>query len=162
MTLPKQIAKHFHDVFFGGNWTSVNLKDTMEDVSLKQAIIKHKNFNTIATLVFHINYYVTIVTRVLEGGPLEGNDKLSFDTPQFASEKEWTDYLENCWIKARVFENLVENLPEEKIWENFAGEKYGNYYRNLTGIIEHTHYHLGQIVLLKKMRLEENENDIDC
>src|SRR5688572_109327 len=106
MTLPKQIAKHFRDVFFGGNWTSVNLKDSLEDVSLKQATTKHGDFNTIATLVFHINYYVAIVTRVLEGGALEGNDKLSFETPVFSSEKEWKDYLENCWKKAQRFASL--------------------------------------------------------
>ena len=166
MTLPMQIAKHFREVFFGGNWTSVNLKDSLEDVSLKQAITKHGDFNTIATLVFHINYYISIVTKVLEGGELEGNDKLSFDTPSFSSEEEWKEYLENCWKKAARFSSLVEELPGEKIWENFAGEKYGNYYRNLSGIIEHTHYHLGQIVLLKKIFKKENEydkeNDIDC
>ena len=33
-------------------------------------------------------------------------------------------------------------------------EKYGNYFRNLTGIIEHLHYHLGQIVLIKKLIAE--------
>jgi uncharacterized damage-inducible protein DinB len=166
MALPQQIAKHFREVFFGGNWTSVNLKESLEDVSLKQATTKHGDFNTIATLVFHINYYVMIITKVLEGGALEGNDKLSFDTPLFLSEKEWKDYLENCWKQAHRFSSLVEELPEKKIWENFAGEKYGNYYRNLSGVIEHTHYHLGQIVLLKKIFKKEKEydkeNDIDC
>jgi hypothetical protein len=29
-------------------------------------------------------------------------------------------------------------------------EKYGSVLRNIMGVIEHTHYHLGQIVLLKK------------
>jgi len=33
MTLIEQIAKHFRDVYFGGNWTAVNLKDTLADVS---------------------------------------------------------------------------------------------------------------------------------
>ena len=161
MTLSIQIARHFREVFFGGNWTSVNLKDTMEDISLKQAVFKQNDLNTIATLVFHINYYVTIVARVLEGGPLEGNDKLSFDAPAFSSEKEWKDYLDNCWTQADRLASLIEELPEEKSWENFAGEKYGNYYRNLSGIIEHSHYHLGQIVLLKKMFRKEKENDIE-
>jgi hypothetical protein len=141
MALPTQIAKHFHDVFFGGNWTSVNLKETMEGVSLKQATTKINEFNTIATLVFHINYFVNVVTKVMEGGPLEGNDKLSFDHPPFPTEKEWMDYLEDSWKNARNFARLVEELPESRMWEDFAGEKYGNYYRNLTGIIEHTHYH---------------------
>ncbi|HAI83731.1 MAG TPA: DUF1572 domain-containing protein, partial [Chitinophagaceae bacterium] len=27
----------------------------------------------------------------------------------------------------------------------------GTYYRNILGLIEHTHYHLGQIALIKKI-----------
>ena len=61
MTLIKQIAKHLRDVYFGDNWTSVNLKDTFADISWEEAITKVQNLNTIATFVFHINYYVTPV-----------------------------------------------------------------------------------------------------
>jgi hypothetical protein len=46
---------------------------------------------------------------------------------------------------------LVAQLPDSKLWELFVEEKYGNYYRNILGIIEHTHYHLGQIALVRKM-----------
>jgi hypothetical protein len=46
---------------------------------------------------------------------------------------------------------MIEQLPETKLWEDFWGEKYGNFYRNFHGIIEHGHYHLGQIVLIKKI-----------
>ncbi len=52
----------------------------------------------------------------------------------------------------------IEQLPESKLWETFSDEKYGNYYRNIHGIIEHSHYHLGQIVLIKKILLQANEN----
>lgn len=51
----------------------------------------------------------------------------------------------------------LETLDEAKLFEDFADPKYGNYYRNLHGIIEHTHYHLGQIVLIKKL-LKDGEN----
>lgn len=76
MTLIEQIAKHFRAVHFGGNWTSVNLKDTLAGINWQEATAKLYNLNTIASLVFH---------------------------------------------------------------------------RNLHGIIEHTYYHLGQIVLIKKI-----------
>jgi len=49
-------------------------------------------------------------------------------------------------------------LPESKLSETFLDEKYGNYYRNIHGIIEHTHYHLAQIVLIKKLLLQADEN----
>ena len=68
MNLTAQIAKHFRDVHFGGNWTSVNLKESLADVSWQQATTRVHSFNTIAVLVFHMNYYVGAVTRVLQGG----------------------------------------------------------------------------------------------
>ncbi len=52
----------------------------------------------------------------------------------------------------------MEQLPEHKLWEDFTDKKYGNYYRNFHGIIEHSHYHLGQIVLIKKILLQQDEN----
>jgi hypothetical protein len=51
-------------------------------------------------------------------------------------------------------ENLatkIEMIDEAKLFEDFSDPKYGSYYRNLLGIIEHTHYHLGQISLIKKL-----------
>ena len=42
-------------------------------------------------------------------------------------------------------------MPDEQLWKEFAEKKYGNYYRNLQGIIEHFHYHLGQIAFIKKI-----------
>ena len=49
MNLPTQIAKHIKDVYFGGNWTSVNLKETLADVTWQQATTQVHNFNSIAT-----------------------------------------------------------------------------------------------------------------
>jgi hypothetical protein len=46
---------------------------------------------------------------------------------------------------------LIARLPTKRLSDTFTDEKYGDYYRNLQGLIEHTHYHLGQIVILKKM-----------
>ena len=57
MKTTQQLAKHFRDVHFGGNWTFVNLKDTLADISWQEATAKHLDFNTIANLLFHINYY---------------------------------------------------------------------------------------------------------
>ena len=40
MQLSNQIAKHFREVYFGGNWTCSNLKDQLKDVTWKQATQK--------------------------------------------------------------------------------------------------------------------------
>ena len=144
------LSNQLHQVFFGGNWTCVNLKETLSDVSLEQSNQKVKDYNTIGVLTFHIHYFVKVASRVLAGGPLEGNDKLSFSVPDFANETEWQSYLNQIWKDAEVFCELIANLDDTKLWEDFTDPKYGNYYRNIQGIIEHSHYHLGQISLLKK------------
>ena len=151
MNITAQIAKHFREVHFGGNWTCVNLKDTLADVTYQQAITKLPAFNTILALTYHIHYYVAAVTKVLEGGPLDAHDKFSFDHPPVTNQEEWTTLLNKVWTDAETFATLIEQLPDSQLDKYVSEEKYGTWYRNLHGIIEHTHYHLGQIVIIKKM-----------
>lgn len=151
MNLTMQITKQFRDVHFGGNWTGSNLKDTLTDVSWQQATTKVYSFNTIGDLVYHMNYYVNAVLKVLQGGKLVAHDRNSFDHTPILSQDDWQKLLDKTWTVAETFSQLIEQVPEYKLWEIFSDEKYGSYYRNIQGIIEHIHYHLGQIVLIKKI-----------
>ena len=154
MTIPAQIAKHLRDVHFGGNWASSSLKEHLADVTWQQATTQMYSLNTMATLVYHTHYYVSAVTKVLQGGPLDAKDIYSFDHPPIQSAEDWGTLLNKIWTDAENFAGLIEQLPEAKLEETFFDEKYGTYYRNLHGIIEHLHYHLGQIVLIKKILLQ--------
>lgn len=153
MNLSAQIAKHFRDVHFGGNWTSVNLRDSLAGVTWQQATTQVDSLNTIAALVFHMNYYVSAVLKVLQGRPLEAHDKYSFDLAPIQSEEDWEKLKDKTFRDAEAFAGLVEQLPESRLGETFVDEKYGTYFRNLHGIIEHLHYHLGQVVLINKLLL---------
>jgi hypothetical protein len=151
MNASQQLAKHLRDVYIGGNWTSVNLKDTLAGITWQQATSKVYELNTIAALVFHINYYVDAILMVLKGSPLKASDKYSFDVKQINSEEEWKQLVQYVFTQAEMLATLVEQLEEQKLYELFADEKYGTYFRNILGLIEHTHYHLGQISLIKKI-----------
>ncbi len=157
MTFSSQIAKHLRDVHFGGNWTVSCLKDVLADVTWVQATTQVYSFNTIAALVFHVNYFVSVTSKVLEGSALDAHDKYSFDLPPVTSQEDWEALLNKTWADAETFATLIEELPESMLMENFTDEKYGNYYRNLHGIIEHTHYHLGQIALIKKIIIRNEQ-----
>lgn len=160
MNVQQQIAKQFRDVHFGGNWTAVNLKDVLADVTWQEATTNVGSLNTIVTLVYHTNYYVGAVAQVLRGEPLTAKDKYSFDHPSIQSTEDWEALLQKTWTDAEEFARMVEDFPADKLGETFADEKYGSYYRNLTGIIEHMHYHLGQIAIIKKMIREKNTSDV--
>jgi hypothetical protein len=151
MSLTAQIAKHFREVHFGDNWTCSNLKDNLADVTWQQATTQVYSLNTIALLTYHMHYYVKAALKVLEGKPLEADDKFSFDLPPIQSQEDWQKLVDTVWADAEDFASLIEQLPESILWEDFANKKQGNYYRNLHGIIEHIHYHLGQIAVIKKI-----------
>ena len=158
MNLTEQIAKQLRDVHFGGNWTASNLKDHLADVTWQQATTQVYSFNTIVALIYHMNYYVSAVLKILQGERLNASDKYSFNHPPILSQEDWEKLLNKTWTDAENFASLIERMPESKLWESFADNKYGNYYRNIHGIIEHIHYHLGQIVLIKKLLVQTDKN----
>jgi uncharacterized damage-inducible protein DinB len=151
METPALIAKHLREIYFGGNWTASNIKDQLADVTWIQATTQVYNLNTIATLVYHIHYYIGGVLQVLQGDSLKIIDKESFDHPPIQSHKDWDQLLKQYAIEAERFASQIELLTQEELHKVFVDPKYGNYYRNLQGIIEHAHYHLGQIVMMKKI-----------
>ncbi len=151
MNVAQQIAKHFREIHFGGNWTESDIRSQLADVTWEEAIARVYDLNTIAMLTYHIHYYVATVLNVLQGGALEGSDKNSFDHPPIASESDWENLRQQVMDDAGIFARLLDELPENRLWENIGPEKYGSYYRNLHGIIEHSHYHLGQIALIRKI-----------
>lgn len=148
--ITSQIALHLKQVYFGGNWTTSNFKDQLTGVTWQQANFALKEGNSMAKLLYHCNYYITGLIPVLKGGTLDSKDKFSFDAPEIASEKDWEALKNKSWDEVLLLASLIEKLPDSCLFEDFVESKYGNYYRNLAGIIEHCHYHLGQIVLLKK------------
>lgn len=151
MKVSATTAKHLREVFFGGNWTWANLKDNLYGVTYEQALRKHGELNTIAALTYHIGYYVTAILRVMEGNPINAKDEFSFDMPPINSQAEWEAMVHRILTEAESLATYIEQLPDEKLGEIFVAEKHGTYYRNLHGLIEHTHYHLGQIAIIKKL-----------
>jgi uncharacterized damage-inducible protein DinB len=150
MTPVQHISQQIRSAFFGSNWCGLSLQQELNDLPVEQAIRSQPHSHSIAELVFHIGYYFQGVGDVLRGGPLEIKDKFSFEMPAISTGMEWRSLLDRTWQTAEDFIQCVESLSEEQLSGTFVDEKYGDYYRNLTGIVEHLYYHLGQIVLLKK------------
>ncbi|MFM2135925.1 MAG: hypothetical protein RL021_1325 [Bacteroidota bacterium] len=150
-TISSLIALNLKATFHGGNWTSVNFKVTLSEISWQEAVAEVPNFNTIAKLTTHLGYYFTPISSVLAGNPLVARDADSFLVPSIRCEADWTGLVERLMMTADRLAADIEQLDDSRLAEPFAGGDYGTVFRNLTGVIEHSHYHLGQIVLLKKL-----------
>ena len=158
MSLNEQLAKQIKDLFLTGQWigTNLNLKAQIADVDFNMANAKYESLNTIALLAFHLNYYLEGLINVYKGGSLDIKDKYSFDMAPLSSQQEWDTMRHNIYRNAEYFVKLVEQMPASQLNDPFTDEKYGTYLRNLIGILEHSYYHLGQIVLLTKLLSSKN------
>ena len=107
MTVSQHLAKSLRDVYFGGNWTASNLKTQLADVTWQQATKQVYGLNTIATLVYHLNYYVVEVTKVLQGEPLTASDKFAFTYPPIQNREDWERQRDSIWADAEAFAQLI-------------------------------------------------------
>ena len=147
--LTNQLAQRLQEVFIDGTWiANTNYKNQIDGLDWEDAIKKFENLNSIALLVFHANYYLGGLIEVFLGGPLEIRDKYSFDMPDIRSEGEWLEMKKSFLNNANRFIEEVKKFDDNKLNEPFVDVKYGSYHRNIEGIIEHSYYHLGQIVLI--------------
>ncbi len=151
-----QLAQRAHEVLLDGKWiANTNFKDQIAKLDWKLATGKIGPHNTIAQLVFHIDYYLGGINEVFEGRPLTIRDADSFDAPDIKNQEDWKARVNQFLINAKKFIQHVERLSEEDLNQTFVVEKYGDYRRNIEGAIEHAYYHLGQISLIKKLIQEK-------
>jgi hypothetical protein len=147
-----QIANRFREVILNGTWiANTNFKDQLTNTNWKTATTEIKNLNTIALLAQHIHYYINGINTVFKGGTLDIKDTFSFDFPAIMSQNQWEIFLSKFWKDSEDFASLIEQMPNDKLNQVFIDEKYGTFQRNIDAMIEHSYYHLGQIVLIKKI-----------
>ena len=151
MRLTSEVASHTKEVYEGNNWTDVNIADTINDLSVEEAIaVTPASANSIAALLYHLKFYNEVVLQRLNGSAPEISDANGFDLPAFKNESDWTQLKEAVHASFIQLADAAIKFNEESLDETTPNGA-SSYYKTLHGISEHAHYHLGQIVILKKM-----------
>lgn len=152
MKSTQEIANRFREIIFNGTWVAnTNYKHQLDGLDWRIATKQIGSFNTIAVLAQHIHYYISGINNVFRGGTLDIRDKYSFEFTPIENQDAWEAFLTKFWNDSEEFASMIEQMPDEKLDSGFVNEQYGTYRRNIDAMIEHSYYHLGQIVLLKKM-----------
>lgn len=158
MTENLYLAGRIREVLLNGRWiANTNFKEQLSDVNYAEAIRKISGLNSIALLTFHIHYYAKGVLHAFKTGQLTISDSYSFDLPPIQNEKDWQQLVSEFVLNAEELADFVERMDPQYLHESFIDEKYGNNLRNIEAIIEHSYYHLGQVVLIKKMLRSSNQ-----
>jgi len=157
MSKSKHLADRFREVILSGKWIAyTNLSEQLKDLNWMQATQSIGSLNSIAALCFHLNYYIAGTLEVFAGRDLTIRDKYSWDIPAITSENDWKDLKNKIKINAKLYAAHVETLSDEQLNESFSKIEYGTYQKNISGMIEHCYYHLGQVVVIKKLLLENS------
>lgn len=151
MKTSEQLANRLREVILKGTWIAhTNYKKELEYLDWKTAISSSVSQNTIALLAQHIRYYIKGVKNVFEGGSLDIRDKYSFDFDEIKSQDQWNRFLNHFWEDTEQLSTRIEHYSEHQLQQYFTDKKYGSIQRNIEALIEHSYYHLGQIVLISK------------
>lgn len=153
MNISEAIARHLLDIHYGENWTEVWITKTLEDVSRMEAVQPTAgSVNTIASLLHHITFYNRVLAQRLQGIDPPVDALNGFDVPVLGIDEDWEQLKADNLESATTLATLIRTVPDERLHDpilNIPGS--GSYYRQLHGVVEHAHYHLGQIVILKNL-----------
>lgn len=152
MSRSKILAERIKEVLTEGDWvTGTNVLDTIQLVNFNDATRSVYQLNTVASLTYHLLYYIKGVQDVFDGQPLSISDSKSFLMPSINSESDWNNLIQEFKNCSTRFINTVATENENKWQQVFAHEKYGTFERNIDVLIEHSYYHLGQMRLILKL-----------
>jgi uncharacterized damage-inducible protein DinB len=153
---PIQLANRIQEVYLSGKWiANTNIKEQIEELTLAQATKQVNRLNTIALLVFHLNYYLEGLIAALTENKLEIRDKYSFLMDELKTEEEWQNLKTKLLSNADTFVSIIKNLENNQLSAPFVEEKYGSTWQNIIGVVEHSYYHFGQITIIRKMILQQ-------
>ncbi|MDP5101596.1 MAG: DinB family protein [Nonlabens sp.] len=147
-----ELAARLQELFLDGSWiANTNYKKALSQVTTLQAQHKVQDFNSIAQLTFHINYYLQGILNLFDGGDLNISDKYSMPEITHLDDASWHVMVAELVGNANIFIAHVRNMDEKTLAGVFVKKQYGSYKRNIEAVLEHGYYHLGQIVLLQKI-----------
>ena len=151
MRITSLIAQHIKDVHEGDNWTEVTIADTLKNVTLAEATTLTKaSPNTIAAILHHITFWNRLMIQRMQGMDVKVDENNGFDVPRLETEYDWQQLQVDNNISAHELATAVALFDEGKLFLPLLKEGR-TAYKNLQGTVEHIHYHLGQIVILKKL-----------
>lgn len=145
-----RILKLFADLEHGDCWIGTNFKEVLHGVDSKKAVFAIAGgTNSIWMLVAHLTYWRTMVVNRLTGSdnPPPFPDFLLHDN---LDEENWRQALHDFEAAYHLLRNAIHHFNAENLDKPSAKKAQTNY-EMIMGCLQHDAYHLGQMMLLKKV-----------
>jgi hypothetical protein len=146
----ERIADQLKRAFYGEAWSGPCVKEILDGVTAEMA---HKrplhDVHSIWELVHHITAWVDIVRRRVGGEVFTVAPDVNFPPVNDTSESGWAESLRRMEHAESELRNAILKLPESRLDEP-AVPGGDSVYVLLHGAVQHSLYHAGQIILLKR------------
>lgn len=150
MTQIQRLQKLFEDHYDGNPWLDVTILESIQDISAKEAATKIKDLNSIWQILQHmLEWRITNMKRVkgeITASP--GNNFIYEISDQ--SESAWKKLQSDFAISQKEWLLFIKDFDVRKFDLVYEANQH-TYYEHIQGILQHDAYHLGQIVLIKKI-----------
>ena len=147
----QRISKLFSDLYDGNAWIDVTIVGTLKNVNSRQAYTKAaENLNSIWEIVNHLVSWRETVLKRMNGENIDEPKNNFFEPIKDNSEEAWQNTLKRFDESQKMWLQFLSGFENQNLEKYYLQSKY-TYYDLVHGILQHDAYHLGQIVLLKKM-----------
>lgn len=138
--------------FDGTNaWHGPSIIETISGLKLEETINQVADSHNVAELIEHMIAWRTFAIKKLQGEEAyDVLEDINFLKITAMTQEMWQDMMQRLYQTQDDFLRILSQTQDEKLAETVSGRDY-NFYTLLHGIIQHDLYHLGQIVLLRKL-----------
>lgn len=149
-----RIRNQLDRAFAGQAWHGTPVFEVLAGISTADASLRPiKGSHSIWEIVNHIEAWLSIV-RKRAGGENVGEITIDVDwppMPEDLSKESWRGSVESLKAAYLSLVDFIDTLSDDDLGTVIRG-KLRNYtvYEELHGVIQHSLYHLGQIVILAK------------
>ena len=147
-----RIADQLKRAFYGKAWSGPSVKEALAGVTAEMAARKPiPEVHSIWELVHHITAWAEIVRKRVEGKKVKVTKGINFPPVLDTSEAAWNKSLSGMKQAEAELRKTILKIPESRL-EEPAADGRASVYILLQGVAQHSLYHAGQIILLKRLK----------
>lgn len=150
MTENERLAAELDKALNGEAWHGPSFREALEGVDRATALARPiARAHSIAEIVLHTAFWQDVVRRRLDGERPEVTDAESWPDAALADDDAWRRAQERLRDSGRALSDTVRAFPAGKLTEKRPGLD-DTWYGLISGALQHTIYHAGQVVILGK------------
>jgi DinB family protein len=150
MNESERLAREIEKVLDGGAWHGPSWRETLDGVSRSSALLRPiAKGHTIAEIVLHATTWHDVVRQRLEGETPDVTAAQDWPVASFASDDAWSAATRQALQAGLSLCETIRRFPPARLHERRPGLEE-TWFELISGQLQHTLYHLGQIGILKK------------